>query len=306
MRFARWWKGLEKRLTRQANPLLLGHRNLYILPSRFGCLWVFTSGLIYVIGIYTRSNGPLLVAFLMGSLMLLALFLTHFNLQGLVLEAVPQSLGFADESFYFRVRTLSNFDRPGVGGLWLSRDESSLTLVDLKAGENLISFSWPVQGRGLYGPGRLMLFTTAPLGLFRCWTYWEPQEKIWIAPRRSPGPVLELSSKDLTLLDGEEFSELVPWRQGQSFQRLDWKALARGRGRLIKQFKQANPGELWLALSPHPPIEAALEHLCYRVCIEINKGQAVGLELPGGHRIDPSNSPEHLEHCLRVLAELSI
>ena len=304
MHFVRWRQVLERRLSRRTNLLILGHRNLYIFPSRFGFLWFLASGLLYLVGINTRSNGPLMLSFLMGSLMLLALFLTHFNLQGLELEALPQPLGFAGESFRFRIQARSNIERPGLVGVWLNTNASPLEILHIKAGEETVNLQWPVPGRGLHNPGRLLLFTTAPLGLFRCWTYWEPQLKIWIAPSRSPGPVLEVPEKDLCTHNGDEFSDLKPWRQGENLQRFDWKALARGRGWLNKQFNQPELDQLWLAPSPKLPTELALEHLCYRLCIELNRGQAVGLELPGGQRITPSNGPEHRENCLKLLAEL--
>ena len=37
--------------------LRLGLRTLYILPTRFGLLWLATAGLLYLVGLQMRSNG---------------------------------------------------------------------------------------------------------------------------------------------------------------------------------------------------------------------------------------------------------
>ena len=41
--------------------LRLGLRTLYILPTRFGLLWLATAGLLYLVGLQMRSNGSLLL-----------------------------------------------------------------------------------------------------------------------------------------------------------------------------------------------------------------------------------------------------
>jgi uncharacterized protein (DUF58 family) len=304
MRFAEWWEGLQGRLSRRSNPLQLGHRNLYILPSRYGGVWLLTAGLLYLIGINTRSNGPLLLAFLMGALILLALFLTHFNLQGLVLEASVQPIGFADENSTFRVQSRSRLERPGLVWRWLIPGAPPQQRLNLTAGANQLCIPWVAHQRGCHNPGRLLLHTTAPLGLFRCWTYWEPPERIWVAPARTSGPVLELNPADTFPQGCDDFDDLQPWREADGLQRVDWKAVARGRGWLKKQFSKPKPCELWLAPQPQLPLEQALEHLCERLCSALQQGQSVGLQLPGGTLIEPGKGSEHLDRCLKALAEL--
>lgn len=303
MRFADWWQGVQRRLSRSSNPLQLGHRNLYILPSRYGSFWLLTAGLLYLIGINTRSNGPLLLAFLMAALMLLALFLTHFNLQGLVLTAPPQRIGFAGECYHVLIQAQSLVERPGLRWRWLVPGAPAQQRLNLTAGEQQLKINWPALRRGCHPQGRLLLHTTAPLGLFRCWTYWEPPQPIWLAPRRTAGPVLELNPAASHPQGIEEFADLKPWRDADGLRRVDWKALARGRGWLNKQFTQPEPTELWLAPQPQLPLEEALEHLCERLCTALSRGQAVGLQLPGGQRIEPAKGSEHLEQCLRALAQ---
>ena len=78
--------------------LTLGLRNLYIIPSRFGALWLGSAALLLLVAIQTTSNSSLLLAFVMLALMLLAMFLTHDTLQGLRLRCGEPSPTFAAES----------------------------------------------------------------------------------------------------------------------------------------------------------------------------------------------------------------
>ena len=76
--------------------ITLGLRTLYIVPSRFGLLWLASSALLLLVAIQTASNSTLLLAFVMVGLMLLAMFLTHDTLQGLTLRCGDPSAAFGD------------------------------------------------------------------------------------------------------------------------------------------------------------------------------------------------------------------
>ena len=60
------------RPSRPCAELNLGQRSLYIIPSRFGALWITAAGLLLLVAIQTGSNSTLLLAFVMLGLMLLA------------------------------------------------------------------------------------------------------------------------------------------------------------------------------------------------------------------------------------------
>jgi len=52
--------------------LSLGLNNLYILPTRFGGLWLCGAVLLLLVAIQTQQNGPLLLGYLLLGLLLLA------------------------------------------------------------------------------------------------------------------------------------------------------------------------------------------------------------------------------------------
>ena len=99
----------------------LGLRTLYIIPSRFGMVWLAAAALLLLVAIQTGSNSTLLIAFLLLGLMLLAMFLTHDNLQGITLRCGEPAPGFAAEPMSYPLLLVSPTARhraPPSGRRW--------------------------------------------------------------------------------------------------------------------------------------------------------------------------------------------
>ena len=301
---------LERRLSRRDAQLQLSHRNLYILPTGFGGLWLLGTGVLYFLGINTSSNGPLLLAFLCKGLFLLTLFLTQFNLQGLRLDTGTPSPGFAGGSVAYPLRLKSSNERHSLRLQF--RGQTLLFQPALAAGWNRLEPQWHPAKRGLQRPGRLKIYSKAPMGLFVCWSYWDPPEPQLIYPAPLPGPVLECwsSSREAphqsalqARNDGsDDFLELLPHRREEGLQRVAWKQVARGRGWLVKRFETDAERQLELALDPQIPMEQGLSHLCARILELQRQQQGFALRLPGGRRVDYGYGKVHTQAALSALA----
>jgi len=307
-------KALQRRLSRREAVLQLGLRNLYIVPSSFGGLWLLGGGVLYLVGINGRSNGPVLLSLLMLALLLLNLFLTHLNLQGLELRALQGHTSCADEPAAVPLLLISSSHRAGLKLRWLTPHGSlqQQLLLHLPPGHTPISVAWQPSQRGRQRPGRLLIHSTAPMGLFRCWGYWEPPIDLTIAPARTPGPVQELRRAEHTqagaVLSGgagsDHFDELRPLRPEEGLQRVAWKTVARGQGWYGKRFEAEQAAGLWLSPASHVEPELAYEHLCRRLWSGLTAGESLGLLLPDGTAIAPGSGSKHLERCLQALAAL--
>ncbi|MFM7312617.1 MAG: hypothetical protein ACKO0M_05530, partial [Cyanobium sp.] len=221
----------------QGERLRLGLRNLYIVPTRFGWLWLAGLSLLHVVAIQLQSNGPLLLGYLMLGLFLLALHLTHFNLQGLDLAVAEPCPGFAGTVLTYPVRLHSH---GRCEGLRLAFDDHPLSPVQgFDPGEHLLAVPWLPTLRGLRPPGCLRLQTTAPLGLFVCWARWQPPVPQLVYPARVAGPVRLVETAvtaPAALLpspgdrqDGsDDWRDLQPHRPEDGAGRLAWKLLAQG------------------------------------------------------------------------------
>ena len=301
---------VERRLSRSEPELQLSFGNLYILPSGFGGLWLLATAVLYLMGINTSSNGPLLLAFLCTGLFLLSLFLTQFNLQGLRLKTANPAPGFAGQSIPYPIRLESRCERHF---LRLQFQRQPLLLQPaVTAGLSRLDPCWRPPCRGLQRPGRLKLYSKAPLGLFVCWSYWEPPEPQLIFPRAVPGPVQEqwISSREAQRQSlaqarsggSEDFLELAPHRREEGLQRVAWKQVARGRGWLAKRFETESESQLELALDPLIPMEQGLEHLCARILELDQQQQAFALRLPGGRTLSHGRGKNHTQAALSALA----
>ena len=200
MRCADGWPTGFGAVQRQA-VLRLGLRNLYILPTGFGGLWLAGATLLQVVAIQTQRNGPLLLSFLMLGLMLLALLLTHFNLQGLELRSGAPAAGFADATLHYPLLLQSHIPRQairlrfsgsaaptGAGAGAAATATAGTTLDQLVPGQTRLTLAWRCPQRGRQLPGTLVIESTAPLGLFLCWSRWRPAAPQTVYPARISGP----------------------------------------------------------------------------------------------------------------------
>lgn len=294
----------------QGERLQLGLRNLYIVPTRYGWFWLASLLLLQLVGIQLQSNGPLLLSFLMLGLFLLALHLTHFNLQGLELSVGEPQPGFAGALLAYPLRLRCRSRCEGLQLGFAAGPVASARVFE--RGDHALAVPWQPQGRGLQQPGCLRLHTTAPLGLFICWARWQPSvpQLVWPAPLagpvrllqppRPPAAPLETGGGDRQ--DGsEDWCDLQPHRPEDGASRLAWKLLAQGRGRYAKRFLDASEPEPLLGLDPSVPFERGLEHLSERVCRLHARGLAYGLVL-ADQQIPPGRGPAQRLRALTALA----
>ena len=271
--------------TQQGEPLKLGMRNLYIVPTRFGLLWLAGIGLLQVVAIQLESNGPLLLSFLMLGLFLLTLHLTHFNLEGLELRSGEPAAGFAGDTLAYPLR--------------------------LRAGVNPLLLEWHCRRRGFQTPGALLIRSTAPLGLFVCWSRWAPPVPQLVIPAPRSGPVgrapapAEPEEGARTSSRGESggdlWHDLQPHRPEDGAGRLAWKLLAQGRGAHAKRFVAPLADAPLLTPAAGIPLERALEHLSAAILRLHGEGSSYGLVL-GPSTIPPGQGPGQRDRCLKALA----
>jgi len=282
----------------RCDEIRLGLRSLYIVPSRFGLLWLTAAALLVLVAIQTASNSTLLLGFLMLGMMLLAMFLTHDTLYGLTLRCGQPAPAFAAENTTYPLILETRSPRPPMRLRF--RDGAGAIDLQLSAGIATLALPWTPQHRGWHRPPQLQIETIAPLGLFICWTRWLPPQAQLIWPRRHSGPVCEQSASQ-SRVGLDEWHDLRDVRDRESPTVVDWTGAARGRPLQAKVFTDPSPQECMLEPASGLPLDQAVEHLAHRVMQLHQQGVRYGLHLRGT-TLAPDLGLRHRNACLEALA----
>jgi uncharacterized protein (DUF58 family) len=307
-RFAHWLYGFTPP---ERGTVVLVHRRVYIVPTRMG--WLFGASLgVLLIGSINYSLGlGFVLTFLLAGLGFAGMVHTARNLARIGVSAGRAEPVFAGEPAQFRLHLDSRaaFDRPAILARHLG--SGSQLVVDIPAHAVAeVVLEAPATRRGWLPIGRLMLETRYPLGLFRAWSYVEPDARCLVYPRPERSP-LPRPSADATAgtqrsaaAGNEDFSGLRMYQLSDSPRHVAWKAVARTDDMLTKQFAGEAASELWLDWRLLPPAlgaEQRLSRLAGWVLAAERGGMLYGLRLPGTE-IAPSRGDSHAAACLQALA----
>jgi len=290
----------------QHQNLRIGLRRVFILPSALGWLWAAVGGLLYVLGVNTSSNVPLILGFLMLALQLLAIFLTAQTLHGLQLHWPTQIEGWAAEQLPLPVQlTVPKGSR--YLGLQLGPRGQRWEGI-CPAGVQQIPVPWQGESRGLHKLPRLRIDSQAPLGLWVCWVRLQLNSEALLYPApvavsEMPWPQAVGTKQSQQSAEPHDFHSLQPHRPEEGPQRLAWKQLARGHGEFSKRFEAPTAQAVLLSLQPGIEKEKGLSAIAARIKQLAANGETYGLQLLQLN-INPGNGTNHRRECLRSLALL--
>lgn len=289
-------------------PILLHRRRIYILPTRHGLVFALMLLVLFIGSInYTLSLGYVLTFFL-AALGNVAMLHTFRNLRGLKVRWRTPEPVFAGDNAVFPL-LLENPSRAGRFAIdaWIGKADHHV--LDVPAGSELLRLPVHTRHRGRVQMGRVVIETRYPLGLFRAWSRVTPAIHCVVYPRPAAGelplpPQAEDNGTGVTNMAGdEEFQFLRNYRPGDSPRRISWRAYARERGLLSKQFAADAGGEIFLDLDTAPgrDVEEKLSRLARWILDAEAKSIPYGLRL-GGDEITPALGDIHRQRCLEKLA----
>jgi uncharacterized protein (DUF58 family) len=291
--------------------ITLGQRRVYIVPTRLGWFYGATLGILLVGSINYALQLGFALTFLLAGLGLAGMVHTTRNLARLTVSAGRAEPVFAGEAVQFRLYldNRARFDRPAI----LVRHQASGAqgVLDLAPGavaEAVLAV--PAARRGWLPLTRVMLETRFPLGLFRAWSFVEPEARCLVYPRPqraplpAPAPDAEAGAARAQALGSDDFYGLRAYQPQDAPRHVAWKAVARADDMLTKQFAGAAGIELWLdwgRLAPGLDTEQRLSRLAGWVLAAEQRGARYGLRLPA-RVIAPDRGDAHRAACLQALA----
>jgi uncharacterized protein (DUF58 family) len=306
-RIARW---ARKRQGEDALPLILRARRLYILPTRTGYVAGALLFVMLIAGLNYTNSLALLLTFLLAGFVLVGMHECQRTLQGLELSRAQAADCYAGADGTLELRFVNNA-RTARRALTVRATPATATHFDLAAGANVtLQVAHRCALRGRHRIARLELASTAPFGLFRCWTWLHLPVEVIVYPRSlGTRPLPTALAGRAALLTPrpasgeEEWANLRAYQQGDSPRSIAWKTVARGGPLMVGQYAGSAGSEYRLSFADLQPldVEARLSQLCAWVdeCARI--GAACELELPGVH-VPLGRGAHHRTAALRALA----
>ncbi|MFT7684790.1 MAG: hypothetical protein ACI9FB_000131 [Candidatus Azotimanducaceae bacterium] len=254
------------------------------------------------------------LAFLLLSMFMVSILHTFRNLSGLTIHRGHTLPAFAGEDVEFNIR----LSRGGVRtyeALVLGWDPDLMQGADLLNDdyEQTVKLYVQTKKRGVFKPGRLLIQTFYPVGLFRAWSWLDLGVSTIVYPRPVPGGAMPDSSTKsddgvISLSRGvDDFHGMRDYHEGDSLRHISWKSYARTDELLVKEFAANVDQRTWLDWDQYQGVEKELRlsHLCHWV-IELSKGtHSYGLRLPGLEFL-PDNGLEHRAKVLHALATFDL
>ncbi len=290
-------------------PLTLGLRNIYILPTGYGMLYLTVVGAMLAGSINYNNNLGFLLTFLLGSLGMTAMMHTYSMLYGLRLESATAEPVFAGEAVDVEIK-VDGIDRPRTGIRWYF-NPADPSREDFRSGEPArVRVQARTVHRGLFDPGWLRIVSDYPLGLFQAWARINIDLQCLVYPRPVSAP--EPGTRTLSAhREGyiaqtpgvEDFLGLAAYQPGDSPGRIHWQAYSRGRGLHTKTFAGQAGKSLMLDIEDvqGDDIERKLSILCFHILKAHHQRRSFGLRL-AGQLFPAANGRVHRDRCLRALA----
>lgn len=287
----------------------LRQRNIYILPTRYGWLMLIILILILIASTNYQNNMGFMAGFILLAIGMLSVFYTYRNVRGLRIRALkPQSVYVGQDcSFPFEFYNPSESYRSSLG-IGLNKKQVQYCDVGPRA-KTLFQVKIMANKRGLLKPKRFVCTSIFPFGIFQVWSWFKPNHVALIYPKPIECPQM-LAPQSHGQEEGafaqkgsEDFHSLRDYQSGDPIKQVMWKAFARERGLLTKEFEEL-VGEqhllTWESVSQYDK-ELAISYLTDAVIKAEQAGNLYGLELPKV-RIEKGQGAEHLHQCLSALA----
>jgi len=191
----------------------INHRNIFIMPTRFGASFLFFLLLLFLLGTNYQNNVIILISYLLVSFFIVVLHHSFFNLSGLRFQATSSLQGFVGSQLYFPIVIISTktrfnirftFDQPAglteenfaidnsnhTSGKSVTKNitsveisPSDIAVAQLVVGKNNVRVPYRVCLRGEYALGRVLIVSEYGFGLFKAWTRLDFAQKITAFPK---------------------------------------------------------------------------------------------------------------------------
>lgn len=288
----------------------VGARQIYILPTAAGVTYGAVMIVMLLGSLNYQNNLGLLFTFFLASVAIIAMHHAWLDLLGLAVQARGGPAVFAGETAAFEL-SLRAEGRRARYDIHVRKDEAVPPPVFVPANDQRqVTLSVPARRRGALRLGSVTLETRHPMHLFRAWCYIDAEATNLVYPRpadHAPEPSNDAGEERRPQHQSGEGTEdylgARSYRPGDSPRHIDWKAFARERGLLVKEYGGDQGRAVvidWAALRV-PDTESRLSLMTRQVLDAGAAGLRFALRLPNGN--EPlARGASHVQRCLTRLA----
>ena len=291
-------------------------QRVYIVPTAFGV----TAGLLFLAGAVFASATNSSAALILCAVLLLAGMLAIFQTNMAVSEIkmirahaedvpagmpIPLRITFMNTSrqkrYMIRVGVVTNF--------WRGKDSGTLVEA-IPAGDSCeVLLHLPGRARGVYKIPEISISSKFPLGVCRSWTHLTLERDMVVYPDPAGGSNSALDPNEskgngTQAHDEGDFWGHRVYRPGDSFAHVDWKAHARRRGMLTKQYSYGSSLSQAIRFkdADGESLEVKLQQVSHWVHLAFDRKDAYSLELPK-RSLPPGYGKKQFRNAMRALAE---
>ena len=290
-------------------PLTLKRRGIGIRPTRHGVIFIALVLSMFLGSLNYNNNLGFLLTFLLGSIAFVSIANTYKNVAGLTIVSAFTRPVFAGQKAAFEfIISGGATNKVRIG---FAFEGHQIVYHDLVGHtDNRIQVLARAASRGILKPGRLLIHSDYPLGLFRVGTRIDPDLECIVYPKPLPGNLKTIDARSPAGEDvnyrgpgSDDFTGLKSYVPGDPIQRISWKASSRGQGLFTKDFIGQYGSTVfldWHSLKAPDP-EQKLSLLCHMVLSACQNDLSFGLRLPG-NSLGPGKGRGHKIRCLKALA----
>ena len=291
-------------------PVTLNPRKTYILPTRYGFLFLLLLLVMLIGSVNYNNNLGFLLTFLLSSMCVISLYYTNGNLKGIrILAAHARPVFAGDPATFELVIQAKGHDRHAI--VFHFTDQPDLQPETIHIDENnRIRRSKRAVKRGVFRPGRIKVSTVYPFGLFRSWSTLSINLACDVYPKPissgiefQSGTSLHNGQTASVSSGAEDFQGLAEYQPGDPLRHVSWKKLSAGQGMFTKKFEGlAGSGVIidWFSI-PSRDGEKKLSIMSGMVVKAHQMNLEYGLRLPGTE-IEPGSGNRHRHQCLKRLS----
>jgi uncharacterized protein (DUF58 family) len=291
-------------------PITLNRKKTYILPTRYGYLFIVLLIVMLIGSANYNNNLGFLLTFLLSSMCVISLYYTSNNIKGIQIVSARAEPVFAGDPAIFELTFMvTGADRPSVN-VTLSNQQEIEPITLFFHEDNQIRRSKISSNRGILKPGSITISTDYPFGIFRSWSTIHVNLNCYVYPKPifsstefDTGSSQHNGATNLNRSGADDFQGLVEYQPGDSLQHVSWKKLSAGQGLFTKKFDGLSGNNIkidWLTLPTLDP-ETKLSIMCGMILKAHRMNLEYELRLPGT-TIEQASGNQHKNRCLKSLS----